>query len=101
MWEIRFYKKYRYLAISTGSSISISSTYILFLTKLQKKANPVKWICPIITISREIYGHDMCIFIAESKSFELMIFIPKSLHVESKKEKAEPNDPAFVYYPHS
>jgi hypothetical protein len=22
-------------------------TYILFLTKLQKKANPMKWICPI------------------------------------------------------
>jgi hypothetical protein len=37
---------YRYLAISTSSSTSISSTYILFLTKLQKKANPAKWICP-------------------------------------------------------
>jgi hypothetical protein len=26
-----------YLAINTGSSISISSTYILFLTKMQKR----------------------------------------------------------------
>jgi hypothetical protein len=36
-----------YLAKTTGSSISTSSTYIVFLTKLQKKANPMKWICPI------------------------------------------------------
>jgi hypothetical protein len=28
-----------YLAINTGSSVSTSSTYILFLTKMQKKAN--------------------------------------------------------------
>jgi len=28
---------YRYLAKTTGSSISTSSTYILFLTKLQKE----------------------------------------------------------------
>jgi hypothetical protein len=28
---------YRYLAIITGLNISISSTYILFLTKLQKR----------------------------------------------------------------
>jgi hypothetical protein len=35
------------LAKSTGSSISTSSTYILFLTKLQKKANSRKWNCPI------------------------------------------------------
>jgi hypothetical protein len=28
---------YRYLAISTSSSISISITYILFLTNLQKR----------------------------------------------------------------
>jgi len=40
MWEI-LRKSYRasgfvHLAISTGSSISTSITYILFLTKLQK-----------------------------------------------------------------
>jgi len=35
------------LASTTGSNISISNTYILFLTKLQKKANPQKKICPI------------------------------------------------------
>jgi hypothetical protein len=29
-------------AITTGSSISISSTYILFLTKLQKRQTPEK-----------------------------------------------------------
>jgi hypothetical protein len=28
---------YRYLAILTGSSLSTSSTYILFLTKMQKR----------------------------------------------------------------
>jgi hypothetical protein len=28
-----------HLAINTGSSISISSTYIVFLTKLQKRQN--------------------------------------------------------------
>jgi len=33
---------YRYLASTTGSSISISITYILFLTKLQKKQIPEK-----------------------------------------------------------
>jgi len=31
-----------YLASTTGLSISISITYIVFLTKLQKRANPVK-----------------------------------------------------------
>jgi len=35
-----------YLAISTGSSISIYSTYIVFFTKLQKKAKPKNEICP-------------------------------------------------------
>ena len=34
-----------YLAINTGLSTSISSTYTLFLAKLQK-GKPVKWICP-------------------------------------------------------
>jgi hypothetical protein len=32
----------RYLAKSTSSNISISITYIVFLTKLQKKANSEK-----------------------------------------------------------
>ena len=32
----------RYLATNTGSSISISSTYILFLTKMQKGQTPEK-----------------------------------------------------------
>ena len=32
----RNHKKYRYLAKTTGSSISNSITYILFLTKMQK-----------------------------------------------------------------
>jgi hypothetical protein len=44
--EIRFSVNYMYLAINTGSSISIPGTYIVFLTKMQKRANPVKWICP-------------------------------------------------------
>ena len=33
---------YRYLAIITGSSISTSITYIVFLTKLQKGESPRK-----------------------------------------------------------
>ena len=32
----------RYLAINTGSSISISSTYIVFLTEMQKGRIPGK-----------------------------------------------------------
>jgi len=36
-----------YLAINTGSSTSISNTYILFLTKLQKKYIPEKGFAPI------------------------------------------------------
>ncbi len=39
---IIYVANYMYLAINTGSSTSISITYILFLTKLQKKANPEK-----------------------------------------------------------
>jgi hypothetical protein len=35
--EISDLVDYRYLAISTSSSISISITYILFLTKMQKR----------------------------------------------------------------
>ena len=35
------------IAKTKGSSTLTSSTYIAFLTKLQKKANPVKLICPI------------------------------------------------------
>jgi hypothetical protein len=31
---------YRYLAKTTSSSISISSTYIVFVTKLQKRQTP-------------------------------------------------------------
>jgi hypothetical protein len=38
---------YRYLAINTGSSISTSSTYIVFLTKLQKGESPRKGFAPI------------------------------------------------------
>ena len=33
---------------TTGSRISIASTYILFLTKLHKKANLVKWVYPFL-----------------------------------------------------
>jgi hypothetical protein len=33
---------YRFLASTTGSSISISSTYILFLTEMQKRQTPGK-----------------------------------------------------------
>ena len=40
-------KKLCFLAKTTGLRTSIPSTYILFPTKLQKRANPVKWICPI------------------------------------------------------
>jgi len=39
--------KYIYLAKTKGQSISIASTYILFLTKLQKRVNPAKQICPL------------------------------------------------------
>jgi len=39
---MRFYEKYKYLAILTGSNISISSTYIVFLTKMQKGKPPKK-----------------------------------------------------------
>jgi hypothetical protein len=38
---------YRYLAKTKGQSISILSTYILFLTKMQKGQTPRKRICPI------------------------------------------------------
>jgi hypothetical protein len=34
-----------YLTIITGSSTSISSIYIVFVTKMQKKANLPKRIC--------------------------------------------------------
>jgi len=33
----RNHKKYRYLASTTGSSTSIPSTYIVFVTKMQKR----------------------------------------------------------------
>ncbi|MGB5847405.1 MAG: hypothetical protein WBH40_02895, partial [Ignavibacteriaceae bacterium] len=36
------FEKYRYLAINTGQSTSISITYILFLTKMQKRQIPGK-----------------------------------------------------------
>jgi len=39
----------------TGSSISISSNYILFLKKLQKKGNPVKRICPVEKTRSQIF----------------------------------------------
>jgi len=35
-----------HLAKTKGQSISISSTYIVFVTEMQKKANPLKKICP-------------------------------------------------------
>ena len=38
---------YRYLAKITGSSISTSITYILFLTKMQKRQIPEKGSAPI------------------------------------------------------
>jgi hypothetical protein len=47
MGGIRFYGKYRYLASTTGSSTSIPSTYIVFLTKMQKKQIPEKGFAPI------------------------------------------------------
>jgi len=34
------------LAKTKGQGISTSSTYIAFVTKMQKKANPIKKICP-------------------------------------------------------
>jgi len=55
-----------FLAKTTGTTISTSSTYILFLTKLQKKANPVKWICPSWkTISQYFWTPDIYAFIAD------------------------------------
>ena len=47
MIEIRDGRDYRYLAINTGSSISISITYIVFVTKMQKKQTPEKEFAPI------------------------------------------------------
>ena len=44
-----------YLTIITGSSTSIFSTYILFLTKLQKKANPPE------KFALMIYKNTMCL----------------------------------------
>jgi hypothetical protein len=38
----RNHKKYRYLAKTTGSSILHSITYILFITKMQKRQIPQK-----------------------------------------------------------
>ena len=71
-----------FLAILTGSSISTSITYILFLTEMQKRANPVKWIYPYWkTISQPIE--------ALSKW---------RIHCKNQKcdnKKAEPSDPAF------
>jgi len=37
----------KYLAKTTTRNQFMLITYIPFLTKLQKKANPMKWICPI------------------------------------------------------
>jgi len=45
---------YRFLAKTTGPSISILITDIVFLTEMQKRANPSKWICPL---SEEEYNH--------------------------------------------
>jgi hypothetical protein len=39
---IIYVANYMYLAKTTGPSTSISNTYILFLTKLQKKGKPSK-----------------------------------------------------------
>jgi hypothetical protein len=35
---------YMYIAKTAGPNTSIKSAYIVFLTKLQKNANPPKWI---------------------------------------------------------
>jgi hypothetical protein len=40
--DSRYLVDYRYLAINTGLNISILITYILFLTKLQKRQTPEK-----------------------------------------------------------
>jgi len=40
--EIRLYEKYRYLAINTGSNTFISITYIVFVTKMQKRQIPLE-----------------------------------------------------------
>jgi len=46
----------RYLAINTGSSISIPITYIVFLTKLQKRQNLEKGFA---SIKNDITGSEL------------------------------------------
>ena len=40
--EMRWYVDYKLLAITSGFSISIKSSYIVFLTKMQKRQTPQK-----------------------------------------------------------
>jgi hypothetical protein len=47
-----------YLASTTGSSTSISSTYILFLTKMQKRQIPEKGFAPI---ENDITGSELAL----------------------------------------
>jgi hypothetical protein len=61
--------------------------YIYLISyKNAKKANPVKWICPFKkTISQQLQGSDIYIFIADTCNVEKQ-------HLSLKK--AEPDDPA-------
>jgi hypothetical protein len=49
---------YRFLAINTGSSISISVTYIVFVTKMQKRQIPEKGFAPI---ENDITGSELAL----------------------------------------
>ena len=69
---------YRYLAINTSSSILISSTYILFLTKLQK-GKPSEKDLPLMKNDTPIFisdSHAACTNSGESL-FILMVLCPK------------------------
>ena len=61
LMEKRGRRDYRYLAINTGSSISTSSTYIVFLTKLQKGESPRKGFALFKNdITTIFYRYDTC-----------------------------------------
>ena len=65
---------YRFLAKTAGLGNLIFSSYIVFLTKLQKEANPLKWICPLEKRYHRFWPHCQHDgYIAKSKGFELMV----------------------------
>jgi hypothetical protein len=63
-----------FLAKTKGQSILISSTYILFLTEMQKRQIPDKGFAHFEkTMSQQFQGSDIYIFIAVHTSFPCLI----------------------------